>query len=66
MLRSFALTFSAVSLRVYVFILGSTASWHGLTPVHQYITVSWMGWVGNLLIAEFLISKGYIRYMMRA
>lgn len=55
MIRSYALTLSAITLRawkagiIYVFHPG---------PVDAYRIVAWLGWVGNLLIAEWLIRKG--------
>ncbi|MBK9013031.1 MAG: DUF2306 domain-containing protein [Saprospiraceae bacterium] len=52
MLRSYALTLSAVSLRVYQLLLGS---FFALDPVTQYVLISWAAWVGNLLAAEGII-----------
>ena len=49
MLRSYALTLSAISLRVYQMLLGS---FFAVDPAAQYILVSWMSWVGNLIIIE--------------
>jgi len=54
MIRSYALTLSAISLRIYQLILGS---YFYLDPVVQYVFVSWASWVGNLLFAEFLIYR---------
>ncbi len=48
MIRSFALTFAAVTLRIYlppVFIFG-------MDFVPAYTIIAWMAWVPNLLIAE--------------
>ena len=50
MIRSYALTFSAVSLRFYQLVLGSLFY---MDPEVQYIWVSWISWVGNLVIVEF-------------
>ncbi|MBK8565665.1 MAG: DUF2306 domain-containing protein [Saprospiraceae bacterium] len=54
MLRSYALTLSAVSLRVYQLLLGQ---FFYLDPVVQYVLVSWAAWVGNLVFAEWMIWK---------
>ena len=54
MMRSYALTLSAISLRVYQLILGS---YFFLDPLTQYIFVSWVGWIGNLIFVEFLIFR---------
>ena len=52
MMRSYALTLSATSLRIYQLILGS----HFLIdPVIQYTLVSWGSWVGNLMFIEWII-----------
>lgn len=50
MIRNFALTFAAVTLRLYlppVFILG-------LPFATAYAAISWLCWVPNLLVAEWL------------
>jgi uncharacterized membrane protein len=54
MLRSYALTLSAVSLRLYQFLLGSFTDMDYLS---QYVLVSWAAWVGNLAVAEWLIYR---------
>ncbi len=54
MMRSYALTLSAVSLRVYQLLLGSFTD---LDPVTQYVLVSWLAWLGNLAVAEVLIYR---------
>jgi hypothetical protein len=59
MLRSYAVTIAAMSLRtesyfmVYVF---------ETKPIETYLTVTWLSWVGNLLIAETLIYFGLAKY----
>lgn len=56
MLRSFALAFSAITLRlwklilVYIFLP---------SPMDLYQIVAWLGWIPNLLIIEFYIIKKY-------
>ncbi|VXC24300.1 Predicted membrane protein [Flavobacterium sp. 9AF] len=51
-IRSFALTLSAISLRLFKYII--VFLWHPL-PMDTYRIVSWLGWVINLLIAEIVI-----------
>ncbi len=51
-IRSFALTLSAISLRLFKFII--VFLWHPL-PMDAYRIVSWLGWLFNLLIAEIII-----------
>jgi hypothetical protein len=57
MVRSYALTFSAVTLRLLVFLFLSTR-WIHAKPQEIYVTVAWLSWVPNLIIAEWLISIG--------
>lgn len=55
MIRSFALTFAAVTLRLYL----PTAS---LFPVHfddAYRAISFLCWVPNLLIVEFYLRRSW-------
>lgn len=56
MLRSFALTMSAISLRLIKWGLVSTLE---LPPMDTYKIVAWAGWVVNLAVLEvyFLVSK---------
>lgn len=49
MLRSYALTLSAVSLRVYQMLLGQ---FFHLDPITQYVLVSWTAWLGNWAAIE--------------
>jgi len=53
MIRSYALTLSAISLRVYQMILGT---FFFMEPEVQYLLVSWGSWVGNLVVVEFYFS----------
>lgn len=50
--RSYALTLSAISLRLFKWIIVGTFE---LLPMDTYQIVSWAGWVVNLGIAELLI-----------
>lgn len=54
MYRSFALTLSAITLRGWKWLLAGTLHPH---PMDLYRVIAWLGWVPNLLIAEYLISK---------
>ncbi len=54
MFRSYALTLSAISLRIYTYTFPFIFGIHGK---ELYITVAWLSWVPNLLIAEWLIRK---------
>lgn len=52
MLRSFALTFSAITLRFWKIIL--VHLFHP-APMDVYQIIAWLGWVPNLLIVEYYI-----------
>ncbi len=52
MIRSYALTFSAITLRTWKIILSHSFD---IEPTQLYIIYSWMGFVPNLLIAEWCI-----------
>ncbi len=52
MIRNFALTFAAVTLRVY---LGLSQALFGLSFAEFYPAVAWLCWVPNLIVAEWLI-----------
>ena len=55
MLRSYALTLSAVSLRLFKWIIVSTWAW---PPMDTYRLVAWLGWVVNLLVVEgWILNK---------
>jgi uncharacterized membrane protein len=54
MIRNFALTFAAVTLRIELPLM--------LGPLHwpfrpSYIIVSWLCWVPNLLVAEWMVRR---------
>jgi len=49
MMRSFAITLSAISLRLYQW--GANAFWF-IDPEQLYIFLSWWSWVGNLIFLE--------------
>lgn len=57
MWRSYALTFAAITLRIYIFLF----SWsYQLNEPGAYATLAWLSWVPNILIVEWCIRKGMI------
>ena len=52
MLRSYAVTLAALSLRVGSY--GMVYLFH-TKPIETYLTVTWLSWTGNLVITEILI-----------
>jgi uncharacterized membrane protein len=54
MIRSYALTLSAVTLRLWRIVIGSTIH---IDPATLYMIDAWMGFVPNLLFAEWLIRR---------
>ena len=61
MIRSFAVTLAAMSLRTESYFM---FYFLGTKPMETYITVSWLSWTGNLLLAETLIYLGLGRRML--
>jgi len=56
MIRSAALTFAAVTLRLYLPILGATVGMEVGYPL-----VAWLCWVPNLLVAEWVLRRRPVR-----
>jgi uncharacterized membrane protein len=56
MYRSFALTISAITLRFWKVIL--VYLFHP-APMDVYQIISWLGWIPNLLIAEYIIYEKF-------
>ncbi|MEM6800044.1 MAG: DUF2306 domain-containing protein [Bacteroidota bacterium] len=54
MIRSFALTLSAITLRAWKYII--VAIFHP-RPMDVYQIVAWLGWVLNLILAEYIIYR---------
>ncbi|HVV55800.1 MAG TPA: DUF2306 domain-containing protein [Mucilaginibacter sp.] len=54
MIRNYALTFAAVTLRVYLPF--SQALMH-IDFITAYRVISWLCWIPNLIIAEIIVSK---------
>lgn len=58
MIRSFALSLSALSLRTWKIVLYELQPYFDwLTPIHIYQLESWLGWVVNLVLAEIIILR---------
>jgi uncharacterized membrane protein len=53
MIRSFALTFAAVTLRIYLLIFGL----NGFEYAEASVYLAWMCWVPNLVFAEWLVRR---------
>jgi len=56
MIRSYALTLSAIMLRAWKYAITNTVE---LPPMDVYRTVAWLGWVPNIILAELLIRRYY-------
>jgi hypothetical protein len=56
MVRSFALTLSAITLRIWKVIFAATTD---IPPMDRYRIIAWLGWGLNLLIAEYIIYQYY-------
>jgi len=57
MIRSFALTFGAVTLRLYLPIFPLL----GLSFMDGYRAASWLAWVPNLIVAELYLRGAFTR-----
>ena len=53
MIRNYALTFAAVTLRLWQPLLGVA----GLDFIVAYRTVAWLAWIPNILIVEWWIQQ---------
>ncbi|RSK45060.1 DUF2306 domain-containing protein [Hymenobacter rigui] len=63
MLRAYAVTLAAMSLRLESYGLHY---FFQTRPIETYLTVVWLSWVGNLLLAEVLVQAGLGRWYLRA
>ena len=54
MLRSFAMTFAAVTLRIYIVVLPML----GMDPLDAYRAASFLAWVPNLILVELWLRGG--------
>lgn len=63
MLRSYLVTLAAMSLRLESF--GMFYLLH-TKPIETYLTVTWLSWTGNLVLAEVLVQAGLTRRLLHA
>jgi len=61
MVRSFALTFAAVTLRLYL----PVAPLLGFSFLEGYRFIAWFCWVSNLLVAEIWLNRTWIAARLR-
>ena len=61
-IRSYALTLSAVTLRFYAYLFDVFEVKMG--PKETYILLAYLSWIPNLIIAQFLIWSGYPKYLL--
>lgn len=59
MIRSFALTFGAVTLRIYI----PLSQMMGIDFVIAYQAIAWLAWVPNLLLAELYLRREMSRVL---
>ena len=64
LLRSYALTLSAVTLRLYAYLFDLFNLDTG-GPIETYILLSYLSWIPNLLFAEILIRLGYTHTLLK-
>jgi len=57
MIRSYALTFAAVTLRIYLPLLADAL---GLGFSTAYAIVAWLCWVPNLIVAEWMVRRDWV------
>ena len=55
MWRSYALTFAAITLRVYIFIISRDVD---LSQPEMYAALAWGSWVPNLVFVEMFVIRG--------
>lgn len=63
MLRSYALTLSAVTLRFYAYLFDVFNI--DIPPRETYIIVSYLSWIPNLLFVQLLIKLNYVEYLLK-
>ncbi len=54
MIKNYALPLAVLTLRAWKYAITNTMA---LPPMDVYRVVAWLGWVGNLLFAEYIIRK---------
>jgi hypothetical protein len=57
MWRSYALTFAAVTLRIYILLFSHS---YNLNQPQSYALLAWLSWVPNLFVIEWCIRKRII------
>ncbi|MVN77085.1 DUF2306 domain-containing protein [Hymenobacter sp. HMF4947] len=62
LVRSYAVTLAALALRGESYVMYYA---FGTKPLETYLTVTWLSWVGNLILAEVLLELGLGRYFLR-
>lgn len=62
LLRSYALTLSAITLRLYLFLFDYFRL--PLGPIESYTLVAYLSWIPNLIVAEIVIKKGFIKNLL--
>jgi Predicted membrane protein (DUF2306) len=63
MLRSYAVTLAAMSLRLESYIMYYVFE---TKPIETYLTVTWLSWVGNLLLIELFVYFGLGRILQKS
>lgn len=58
MYRSYALTLTAITFRLYVFILPHFIHMHS---TDMYCFITWLSWIPNVIVAELLIRNWKLR-----
>jgi len=62
MIRSAAMTFAGVTLRIYLGIAAGLVGFETQAQFHiTYQIVAWLAWVPNVIIAEWIIRRGRAR-----
>ena len=64
MLRSYALTLSAVTLRFYAYLFDVFNV--NIPPRETYILVSYLSWIPNLIFVQLLIRWKYVEYLLES
>ena len=62
MIRSYAITLAAMSLRTEGYLMHHFIN---TKPIETYITITWLSWVGNIFIAEALIAFGLDKFLLK-
>lgn len=63
LLRSYALTLSALTLRFYLMLFDLFNI--PLGPIESYVIVAYASWIPNLVVSEILIRRGFVLRLIR-